>query len=451
MVKRKWQMLGMPPEKEPVLVDYGRTALGKKRGGTLRRVRGDDMIIHCLRNIVDRTLKDFDLEKMGANGRVDSIIGCNSQIGATALDVGRTSVLAAHLPYTIPGTSVNRQCASGMQTCYFAWQQIATGEKDIVLAGGVEAQTTYPIMADMNVVMPGNKVQTVPPNPQISTSPYVMALAEKYGKRMSGQIAGAEIMGREWNKKIGNSYEEFRLELDQLSVASHKKALKEHAMEMRKKEIFPMEVPALDDDGKPITDPKGRPIEGKTVTADQDEGMRPNTSVEKCQKLRGIVRRRKGYLTAGNSCPETDGAAISIWSSREFAEEHGLPIRGTLDNWFVTGTDPILMLTGPIESTKGLMRDAEFTLDDMDFIEINEAFSTVVKASCHDLGLDWKDPRLNQWGGAIAIGHPTGMTGTRLIGSLIHQLEDAQKTYGLATLCVGLGMGSACIVKREGA
>ena len=148
---------------------------------------------------------------------------------------------------------------------------------------------------------------------------------------------------------------------------------------------------------------------------------------------------------------ESDGAACMIMTSREYAEQNSLPIRGTLESCFVIGTDPVLMLTGPIAATQGLMKKAETNLDEMKFIEINEAFSTVVKASTYDLGLDWKDPRINQHGGAIAIGHPTGMTGTRLIGTILHQLEAAQQDYGLATLCIGLGMGFSAIVKREGA
>ncbi|MHA1820452.1 MAG: thiolase family protein [Promethearchaeota archaeon] len=451
MVIDMFKQLGLPKEREPVLVDYCRTALGKKRGGKLRRIRGDDMIVEIIKEIRKRNLEGIDLEKLGREGKADVLIGCNSQIGATALDIGRTAALAAHLPITLPGTSINRQCASGMTTVFFGWQSIVTGNNDLVFAGGVENQTVYPIMADMNVVMPGNRVQTVPPNKKISKHPYIVQKAQEYGQRMAGQIAGAELMGKLWNKKIGNSYEEFRLELDMLSLESHKKALRPEAMEGRGREIVPLEVPKLDEKGEPILDENGDMIPGQTEIADVDEGMRPNTNLEKMQKLKGIVKRKKGYLTAGNSCPETDGAAITIWASRKFAEEHGLKIRGTLVNAFFTGTDPILMLTGPIEATRGIMKRAQFSFDDMDFIEINEAFSTVIKAATYELGLDWRDPRYNIWGGAIAIGHPTGMTGTRLIGTVINQLETYQKSYAYATLCVGLGMGAAVVMKRENA
>jgi acetyl-CoA C-acetyltransferase len=155
-----------------------------------------------------------------------------------ALDIGRTTILSAHLPIGIPGVSINRQCASGFTTVWFGWQSILSGDKDIVLAGGVEAQTSLPIMADMTIVAAGNKPQTVPPNIRISRHPYIVQKAAEYGQNMAGQIAGAELMGKVWNKKIGNSYEEFRLELDQLSVDSHMKACKPHAKEIETKKLF---------------------------------------------------------------------------------------------------------------------------------------------------------------------------------------------------------------------
>ncbi|MFW9784098.1 MAG: hypothetical protein ACFFFB_17590, partial [Candidatus Heimdallarchaeota archaeon] len=153
--------------------------------------------------------------------------------------------------------------------------------------------------------------------------------------------------------------------------------------------------------------------------------------------------------TAGNSCPTTDGAAAQIWMTRELAEEHGFKVRATLVNFAVVGTDPVLMLTGPIKAVPEALKRANMTLDDMAFIEINEAFSPVVYASCFDLGFDWKDERLNPWGGAIALGHPTGMTGCRLIGSNIHQLEKSGKEYAISSMCVGLGMGAATIIRNE--
>ena len=451
MVISLFDTLNIPKGREPVIVDYCRTAIGKKRNGKLQRIRGDDMMNAILPEIVKKNLDPKELEKLASEGLVDCIIGCNSQVGPMALDIGRTVVLSSHLPIQIPGVSINRQCASGMTTVWFGWQEIALGDKEVVLAGGVEAQTSLPIMADMTIVGPGNKPQTVPPNPKIAQHPYIIQKSQEYGERMSGQIAAAELMGKVWNKKIGNSYEEFRLELDELSVYSHKKAAAPEAIEFRRGEIVPVEVPKLDENGNPIVDKVGNPIAGQTEIADIDEAFRPDTSVEKIQKLPGVVKRKNGYLTAGNSCPESDGAAILLLTSRKFAEEHGLKIRGTISMAANIGTDPILMLTGPIDVTPIVMKRAKTSLDEMAFIEINEAFSTVVKASTYELGLDWKDPRLNKYGGAIAIGHPTAMTGTRLIGTTLRMLEKFQKDYAYSTLCVGLGMGMGVIVKRENA
>ncbi|GAB4328126.1 MAG: acetyl-CoA C-acetyltransferase [Promethearchaeota archaeon] len=431
------------PKREPVLVDYVRTPIGKRRGKMVR-IRADDMLVLCIRRLVERT-------KLEETGRVvdDVVVGCNSQIGECALDVARTAALAAGLDYRTPGTTVNRQCASGMQAVMFAWQQIATCQHDVVIAGGVEGQNKYAIGSDMIV----DGVQ-YPPNRKIVKNPSLVRASKeaaqkggKFGPRLAqlaGQIQAAELMGWVWGAE--------REELDRLSLRSHEKACDPANAEKRQKEMFPVEVPKLDENGKPILDDAGQMVPGETETCDQDESPRPNTNLEIMAKLRPIVLRRSGLLTAGNSCPTSDGAAATMWMARGVAEELGMPIRATLVGCAVVGTDPILMLTGPIEATPRVLKQVGgASLDDVDFIEINEAFSTVVYASCKELGLDWDDPRLNQWGGAIALGHPTGMTGCRLIGTLVHQLEDAQKAYGLGTLCVGWGMGIAGVVKREGA
>jgi acetyl-CoA acetyltransferase family protein len=442
------------PKREPVLVDYVRTPLGSKKG-TLNRLRGDDLFTHCLATIKNRN-QGIDWEKVSAQGLTDVICGCNSQIGSCALDIAKTSAMAAGFPHEIPGVSLNRQCASGMQAIYFGWMSIASGDKDAVLAGGIEVQNVYPIMADMSVPDASGGTITIPPNPKLAKNPYVKKSTDYYTEMtgvkadISGQINSAEIMGHVWCKKSGLSPEAFRDELDKLSVYSHKKA-NEHFAE-RAKEIAPIEVPNLDEKGNPILDEKGELVPGQTSITDKDEGPRPtNGMYEKIKKLPGIVRRKSGFLTAANSCPTTDGAAATLWTSRAFAQEHGLKIRATLEACVSVGTDGVLMLTGPIDAIPLALKRAELKLDDMDVIEINEAFSTVVYASCHDLGLKWDDPRLNPLGGAIAIGHPTGCTGARLLGTITHQLEASGKKYGIGSLCVGLGMGIAGIIKREGA
>ena len=172
--------------------------------------------------------------------------------------------------------------------------------------------------------------------------------------------------------------------------------------------------------------------------------------MEKLATLRTIVgRKSKAFLTAGNSCPTSDGATAQLWMTRELAEQLGLKIRATIVNFASVGTDPVLQLTGPIKAMPEALKKANMTFDDMSFIEINEAFSSVINACCYDLGLDWNDERFNPWGGAIALGHPTGATGNRLIGTNVHQLEESGKEYAISSMCVGLGMALATIVKNE--
>lgn len=434
------------PKREPVLVDYVRTPIGKK-GGKVVRLRGDDLTIHCVNALVDRNkwLKD-NLKLAG-----DVIMGCNSQIGSCALDIGRTTALGSKLDWVTPGVSLNRQCASGMQATHFGWMEIASGEKDVVIVGGVEVQNAYPIMADM--IVDG---QTIPPNKKILQNPTVAASSKKYGvdmfpnqpnishlAQMAGQIASAELMGHVWKAT--------REALDEISYNSHMKANKPEAWKGRGKEIVPIEVPKLNEAGKPILDDNGDFVKGQTEMADKDEGVRPNTTLEKLAELKPIVLRKSGLLTAGNSCPTSDGANAALWMTRGLAEQLGVKIRASLVGCVAVGTDPTLMLTGPIDACKAVMKRCDCSLDDMDYIEMNEAFSTVVYACCKDLGIDVKDKRLNQWGGAIAIGHPTGMTGCRLLGTLTNQMETYGKSYGFGTLCVGLGMGIGGIMKREGA
>ena len=431
------------PKREPVLVDYVRTPIGRRRG-TVVRHRGDDLVVHCYQTTLNRI--EIDPKLIG-----DSIVSCNSQIGDCALDIGRTVALAAHLPVSVPGMSINRQCASGAQAVMSAWQAIASGIHDCVICGGVEVQNRYEIMADCYIFdKEQNKQVMIAPNGKIMTHPFVVEQLKAHKTSFAGQINSAHVMGQHWMKKAEKSIEMFRNEMDSLSLYSHQKACS--TWEERGNEIEPMWCPKLDENGKPMLDEKNQVAKDPSLSelTEKDETPRPATSMEKLSNLRTIIgRKSKAFLTAGNSCPVSDGAAAQLWMTRELAEEYGFKIRATIVNFGVVGTDPILMLTGPIESIPIALNRANMTLDDMDFIEINEAFSPVVYASCYELGLDWKDPRFNAWGGAIALGHPTGMTGCRLIGTNLHQLEKSGKEYAISSMCVGLGMGAATIIKNE--
>ncbi len=430
------------PKREPVLIDYVRTPIGKK-GGTIIRNRGDELAVHCYETLLKRN--EFDPELIG-----DSIISCNSQIGECALDLGRVVALAAHLPVSVPGMSINRQCASGAQSVISAWQAIASGINDCVICGGVEVQNKYPIMSDLYVYdKEQGKPMMVAPNNKILTHPFVERRLKELKTSWAGQIQSAHDMGQVWMEKAGMSTEEFRHVMDRLSLHSHEKACS--TWDERGTEIEPIWCPKLDENGKPI-------LQDNMVVKDpsfsdltqRDETPRPSTSMEKLASLRTIVgRKSKAFLTAGNSCPTSDGAAAQLWMTRQLAEELGLKIRATILNFAVVGVDPVLQLTGPIKAIPEALKRASMSLDDMEFIEINEAFSPVVFACCYDLGLDWKDPRFNVWGGAIALGHPTGMTGTRLIGTNLHQLEKSGKEYAISSMCVGLGMATGTILRNE--
>jgi len=431
------------PKREPVLIDYIRTPIGRRKG-TVGRHRGDDLVVHCYQTIVNRN--DFDVNIIG-----DSIVSCNSQIGDCALDIGRTSALAAHLPISIPGMSINRQCASGAQSVMSGWQAIASGIVDCVICGGTEVQNRYPIMSDSYVFdKEKNKPLMIAPNKKILSNPEVAQKLKEYKTSFAGQINSAHDLGLHWMNKSGKTLEEFRLEVDSLSFASHQKAIT--TWDKRGKEIEPIWCPKLDEDGKPTLDDNNEVAKDPSlsVLTERDEAPRPSTTMEKLASLRTIIgRKSKAFLTAGNSCPTSDGAAVQLWMTRELAEEYGLKIRASIVSYFVVGTDPILQLTGPIEAMPEALKRANLSFDDMSFIEINEAFSPVIYACCYDLGLDWKDSRFNPWGGAIALGHPTGATGTRLIGTNVQQLEESGKEFAISSMCVGLGMGAATIVRNE--
>lgn len=440
------------PKREPVLVDYVRTPIGR-RNGTLVRHRGDDLIVHCFSTLINRN--DFDKKLLG-----DSIVACNSQIGECALDIGRMAALASHLPVSVPGMSVNRHCASGAQAVLSGWQAIACGVHDAVICGGIELQNKYQIAADAFVFDEKlGKPLMIAPNNKILTNPEVVAKLNEYDTTMAGQINSAHVLGLHYYAKHngismkdvkGEHLETLRKELDLISFQSHQKAIKNY--DKRGTEIEPIWCPKLDENGKPMLDDTNNAAkdESLSVLTTKDETPRPDTSLEKLAALKTIVgRKSQAFLTAGNSCPTSDGAAAQIWMTRGLAEDLGLKIRATLVNFAIVGTDPVIMLDGPIFAIPEALKRANLTLDDMAFIEINEAFSPVVWACCKEMGIDWEDPRFNVYGGAIALGHPTAMTGCRLIGSNVHQLEATGKEYAISSMCVGYGMSIATIVKNE--
>ncbi|MHA1371873.1 MAG: thiolase family protein, partial [Promethearchaeota archaeon] len=352
---------------------------------------------------------------------------------------------------------------------------------DIVFCGGLEQQSVYPIGADLEWVDKSGTPRRNFPHPSIAKNPYIRDPFDQSKQGvMQGQLQGAEMIGKKYNAD--------RKKLDEFSLWSHEKAAKYG--DLRHEEIVPIDVPYIGDlgDAKPNLSVEDKMcirraakagkikflldemdhrtfeewkeklgLEGKFADNLKyfpykiDEGVRTKTTLEMLSKMKGAVRR-KGILTAGNSCPENDGASAMLVMSRETAEQLGMKPRATIKAMCQVGSDPVLMLTGPQIATKTLFKRYGYSFDDFEVIEVNEAFSTVVDAFCKDTGFNMFDERLNQWGGAIAVGHPTASTGCRLIGTIIHQLEHKNAkpgTLGLATLCVGLGMGTAAVVEIE--
>ncbi len=390
--------LSLKELRDAVIVDAIRTPIGK-RNSAYAHTRPDELASHVLRTIVTRT-------KVDAKDVDDVMMGCNTQTSWQGANIGRLALLGADFPYTVPGCTINRACGSSQQAVNFAAQSIATNNADIVIAAGVEHMSWLPIGADFGE---GYAVF----NPE---------LVKKY--QFIPMPMSAE--------RMAEKYEIPREDLDQFALWSHQKAVAAWDAGKFKNEVVPTQA---------------RQEDGSFKVIEKDESPRRNTSLEKLAKLPPLFG---GKITAGNCCPINDGAAAILLMSREKANEHGLKVRATVKSQAVVGVEPVVCLEGPIYATPPCLKRADLTIDDLDFIEVNEAFSSVVIAAGKTLGFDpLKDPRLNANGGSIALGHPLGASGARVISTLLNVMEQNNGRYGLATFCCGLGLGTATIIERE--
>ena len=377
-----------------VIVEAVRTPIGR-RDGSLKDVRPDELASHVLREVVRRA----DIDPVIVD---DVILGCVAQVGEQGANIARLAALQAGFPIEVPGVSLDRMCGSGQQAVHFAAQAIASGQADVVIAGGVESMTRVPIGSDY---------------PE-SWSPELTARAVSVNQGIS-----AELIAERWG--IG------RQEMDTFSYESHLRAGRAREACHFAAQIAPIEVTSPD---------------GERVFFEKDEGIRAEPSLEKMASLKPAFKP-DGAITAANSSQISDGAAALLLTTRTRARELGLRPRARLRATAVVGSDPLLMLTGPIPATKKVLGRAGLALGDVDLVEINEAFASVVLAWAREYEPDME--RVNPNGGAIAMGHPLGATGAVLMTKLLHELERRDQSIGLQTMCIGFGQATATVLERE--
>jgi acetyl-CoA acyltransferase len=380
--------------RDAVICAAVRTPVGK-RGGGLSGVHAVDLSAHVLGALAERTGID--------PGVVEDVFwGCVSQVGEQTFNVARNAVLAAGWPESVPGTTIDRQCGSSQQSVAFAAATVLSGQADVVVAGGVESMSRVPMGSTYSVEGTG-----VPLGPRF---------LERYGGVFPNQGVGAEMIAERWGFS--------RTQLDEYSLASHEKAGKAQA------------DGAFDEEIAPVTTPDG------VVSA--DEGIRPGGTVEKLASLKTPFKE-DGVITAGNASQISDGSAALLVTTSEKAAELGLRPIVRIHTTVMAADDPVIMLTAPMPATEKALRRSGLGIDDIGVFEVNEAFAPVPLAWLADTGAD--PDRVNPHGGAIALGHPLGGSGARLMTTLIHRMQATGTRYGLQTMCEGGGMANATILE----
>lgn len=378
---------------EAYILDAIRTPIGK-RDGSLSDVRSDELFAILLRALVERTGLDPMLVE-------DVIVGCVTQTSEQGVNIARNAVLAAGWPQEIPGTSVNRLCGSGQQGVNFAAQAVMSGSCDLVIGGGTESMTR---------VAMGSDVGSFNPN-----------LEERYA--LVPQGVSAEIVA----EFAGATREE----IDQFSFESHRRAL--HAIEEGR---FEREIVVVHKQDK-----QGRVIE----SVSRDEGPRAGTSAAKIGQLKPAFKK-DGVISAGSSSQISDGAALMLIGSKEMADKLGIKPRAKIVSMCAVGVNPTSMLTGPVPATHKVLEKAGMAIEDIDLFEVNEAFASVPLYWSKETGVSLDKVNVN--GGAVALGHPLGASGCRLMVTLLHELERQELRYGISTLCIGMGQGIATLIER---
>ena len=397
---------------ESYIVDAIRTPIGKFRG-TLAPVRADDLAAIPIQELMDRN--DIDPSRID-----DVILGCANQAGEDNRNVARMAALLAGLPVTVPGETVNRLCSSGMSAAIHAHRAIKTGDGDLFIAGGVEQMTRGPLVLSKSAMPYGADAKL-----------YDSSFGWRFVNPKMQEQYGIDAMGQTAENLVERDAIS-REDQDQFALWSQQKATTASNKGRLAREIVSVSIPQRKKD---------------PIVFDQDEFIREDTSLDALAKLKPAFKK-EGTVTAGNASGLNDGAAALLIASETAVKSMNLTPKARIVSSQVVGVEPRIMGVGPVEASWKALKKAGLTMDNIDIIELNEAFAAQVLACTRSWGLDDKDPRLNPNGGAIAIGHPLGMTGARLLQTATIELQERNAKYALCTLCVGVGQGYATVLER---
>ena len=399
-------------KKDTFIIDSVRTPIGKF-SGSLSTIRTDNLAAHGIRSLISR--QDFDPTIID-----DVIMGCANQAGEDNRNIARMALLLAGLPFTVPGETVNRLCASGMSAVIHAHRAIQSGDGDLFISGGIEHMTRGPWVISKTSKPFGRDAEM-----------YDSSFGWRFINPKLDEVYGTESMGQT-AENVAEKYNINRQDQDAFACGSQKKASVAQTGGRFKEEIVAIEIPQRKSD---------------SIQFDADEFIRPQTTAEVLATLKPAFKK-EGTVTAGNSSGLNDGTAAILIASEEGVNNHGLKPMARIVESAVVGVEPRKMGIGPIQATNNALEKAGLKMDDMDIIELNEAFAAQSLACIRQWGLNDDDIRINPNGGAIALGHPLGMSGTRIIQTAAIELKKQGKKYALATMCVGVGQGYAVIIEN---
>ena len=400
--------------KESYIIDAIRTPIGSF-GGSLSSMRADDLAALPIKELIRRN-PNIPLEAIE-----DVILGCHNQAGEDNRNVARMALLLAGLPYTVPGETVNRLCSSGMSAVIHANRAIKAGDGEIFIAGGIEHMTRGPMVMSKSAKPFGGDMQM-----------FDSSFGWRFVNPLMNKMYGTDAMGIT-AENLAEMYKISREDQDLFAFRSQHKAFAAQQNGVLAEEIVGVE----------LTDKKGN-----VTIFDKDEFIKGSSTLETLAKLRPAFKKENGTVTAGNASGLNDGAAAMYIASENAVKSYNLTPKVRIVSSAVVGVEPRIMGIGPVVATQKALQKAGLTLNDIDVIEFNEAFSAQCLAVSRNLGLADDDARINQNGGAIALGHPLGMSGTRIIQAAVNQLVRTNKRYALAAMCVGVGMGYTVIIER---